>query len=78
MLPETDKKGALAVAERIRKKIEENVFAAYDETLKITVSAGLAVYPQDADKAQELIERSDAALYKAKNSGKNIVCEYKA
>ena len=77
ILPETDKKGALIVADRIRKKIEENVFKAYDETLKITVSVGLAIYPQDASEVQDLVERSDKALYTAKNSGKNIVCEYK-
>ena len=77
LLPETDKKGALAVAERIRKKIEVSVFKAYDETLKVTVSVGLAVYPIDASEASELVDRSDKALYAAKSSGKNIVCEYK-
>jgi diguanylate cyclase (GGDEF)-like protein len=77
MLPETDKKGSMLVAERIRKKIEESTFRAYDETLKITVSAGVAVYPHDASGTEELVERSDKALYAAKSSGKNIVCEYK-
>jgi diguanylate cyclase (GGDEF)-like protein len=77
MLPETDRKGAFLAAERIRKKIEESVFRAYDETLKVTISAGLAVCPVDAVEAADLVERSDKALYTAKNSGKNIVCEYK-
>lgn len=77
ILPETDKKGAMLVAERIRKKIEENVFKAYDETLKINISAGLAAYPEDADDAQDMVEKADKALYSAKSSGKNIVCEYK-
>lgn len=77
VLPETDKKGALMAAERIRKKIEEHVFRAYDEKPKITVSIGLAVYPEDSGGATELIEKADKALYDAKKSGKNIVCEYK-
>ena len=77
ILPETDGAGAMLVAERIRKKIEENIFKAYDEKLKMTVSIGLAVYPDDSQEASDLIESADKALYAAKSSGKNIVCEYK-
>lgn len=77
ILPETDKSGAMLAAERIRKKIDENVFKAYDEVLKVTVSIGVAVYPEDGSDVIEVIEKADKALYAAKNSGKNIVCEYK-
>ncbi|MFA5085406.1 MAG: GGDEF domain-containing protein [Candidatus Omnitrophota bacterium] len=77
ILPETDKAGSMLVAERIRKRIEENIFKAYDEKLKITVSIGLAVYPDDSEKVSGLVEAADKALYAAKSSGKNIVCEYK-
>ena len=77
ILPETDKKGAMLVAERIRQKIEENIFKVYDEKLKITVSAGLAEYHVDASDIDNIIEKADKALYAAKSSGKNIVCEYK-
>lgn len=74
ILPETERDGAYLVAERIRKKVEENVFKAYDEKLKITISIGVAFYPKDSNTAEELIEKADEALYKAKRSGKNIVC----
>ncbi len=77
ILPETDRPGAMLVAERIRKRIEENIFKAYDEKLKITVSIGLAVYPDDSKEVSDLVDRADKALYKAKSAGKNIVCEYK-
>ena len=77
ILPETDRAGAMLVAERMRKRIEENIFKAYDEKLKMTVSIGLAVYPDDSREISDLIERADKALYAAKSSGKNIVCEYK-
>lgn len=77
ILPETDRHGAFFVAERIRKKIEENVFKAYDEKLKVTISTGIAVYPEDAADIENIIEKADKALYVAKSSGKNIVCEYK-
>jgi diguanylate cyclase len=65
------------VAERLRKKVEENVFRAYDEKLAITVSIGTAIYPEDADSLSSLVERADMALYNAKKSGKNIVRGYK-
>ncbi len=78
ILPETDRIGAHLAAERIRKRIEDNIFKAYDEKLKITVSIGLAVYPDDVEEAADLIEDADKALYAAKSSGKNIVCEYKS
>ncbi len=77
ILPETDKAGAMLVAERIRKRVEENIFKAYDEKLNITISVGLAAYPSDSEEAFDLIDRADKALYTAKSSGKNIVCEYK-
>jgi diguanylate cyclase (GGDEF)-like protein len=77
ILPETDRKGAILAAERIRKRIAQHVFSAYDEKLNVTVSAGLAVYPEDASDIERLIGKADAALYRAKNSGKNIICDSK-
>ena len=73
LLPETDREGARRVAERIRKGIEENVFRAYDEKLKVTISTGIAVYPEDADNPRGLVEKADRAMYEAKRLGKNIV-----
>jgi diguanylate cyclase (GGDEF)-like protein len=73
VLPETGLEGARVVAERIRKRIEEHVFKAYDEKLKITISIGIAVYKGGSDSLEELIERSDKALYDAKKAGKNVV-----
>jgi diguanylate cyclase (GGDEF)-like protein len=77
VLPDTAEESARMVAERLRKKIEEHVFRAYDEKLKLTVSVGVSIYPKDAPEAKALIEKADAALYAAKKSGKNVVCEYK-
>lgn len=76
VLPETGPEGVKLAAERIRKRIAEHVFKAYDEKLKMTISVGVAIYPDDADQAAELVERADEALYKAKRSGKNVVCIY--
>lgn len=77
VLPDTNTAGAMVVAERIRKRIEEHVFKAYDEQLKITISAGIAAYPEDSAGVDDLIEKADAALYDAKKKGKNVVCRYK-
>ena len=76
-LPETSLDGALVVAERIRKKVADNIFKAYDEKLKITVSIGVAAYPKDSARLKDLIDRADSAMYTAKKIGKNVVCEYK-
>lgn len=76
LLPETDREGARMVADRIRKRVEDNAFRAYDETLKITISIGVAMYPEDAHDTKQVIERADVALYAAKRAGKNVVQEW--
>ena len=75
VLPETGRDGAVMAADRLRENIQANVFRAYDEKLKLTVSIGVAIYPQDSDDTKDIIEKADQALYAAKKSGKNIVCE---
>lgn len=77
LLPETGAPGARLAAERLRKRVEENLFIAYDEKLRLTISIGIALYPKDSVEEGTLIERADTALYEAKRSGKNVVCEYK-
>jgi len=76
ILPEADKEGARNTAERIRVAVGNREINAYDETIKVTISAGVATYPDDAQKIEELIDRSDWSLYRAKQSGRNRVCVY--
>ncbi len=75
VLPYADKEIAKRIAERIQKAILAHDF--FDKELKllerITVSMGVAAVPQDASGAEELIERADEMLYRAKQSGKNRV-----
>ncbi|MFA5038909.1 MAG: GGDEF domain-containing protein [Candidatus Omnitrophota bacterium] len=71
--PKTTKEAALSIAERIRRSMEETVVHAYDEQVKATVSIGLAAYPKDALRAEDLIGKADWALYQAKKLGKNRV-----
>lgn len=77
LLPETDAAGALLVAERIRKMMAERPFKAYDEEVRLTVSAGISAYPKDSADSAGIVERSDRALYEAKRSGKNVVMPFK-
>ena len=74
VLTGTGKNGAFQVAERIRENIEGAVFKAYDETVSITASTGISVFPDDGVNIEDLIESADKALYKAKESGRNKVC----
>lgn len=73
-LPETDVQGAQYVAERIRSSVAKSLISAYDAKVHVTVSIGLANFPQDAKDKNELIERADWALYRAKKGGRNLVC----
>jgi len=73
ILPGTDKKSAKVVAEKLRRLIEWASFPNADKlpSGRVTVSIGVASFPHDAEDEEELVKRSDEALYKAKNSGRN-------
>ena len=73
VLPETDAKGALAIAERLRKAIESSGHATEKGVLKVTASLGVSTAFDDADSVEGLIESADAALYRAKQGGRNRV-----
>jgi diguanylate cyclase (GGDEF)-like protein len=73
ILPETAQAGAIFVAERLRRRVEQARFQAGSSNpiQHLTISVGVAVYDQDARFKRELIEYSDAALYAAKREGRN-------
>jgi diguanylate cyclase (GGDEF)-like protein len=73
ILPKTGKKETFYIAERLRQDIENHAFIN-EEILpnkKLTVSLGLASFPDDGSSATELISACDKGLYQAKNKGKN-------
>ena len=62
------------IAERIRRCIEDTVFDIKDHLkIKITVSIGVASYPEHTHDKDELVTRSDQAMYCSKKSNRNAV-----
>jgi diguanylate cyclase (GGDEF)-like protein len=73
IIPEIDLKESSIMAERIRKSIEAFKFSDGDVPLKVTVSLGVATFPNYARNKDELIKQADMALYKSKQNGRNKV-----
>lgn len=72
LLRNTGTEGAVLLAERMRKNVEEIEFEYNNIKIKTTVSIGLAQM-QEGDSIIGLIERADELLYTAKNNGRNLV-----
>ncbi len=71
ILPETDAKGAHLVAERLRKTVEAYDFPGQEKALKVTISLGVATFPDHASVKSVLIKKADMALYEWKGRGRN-------
>ncbi|MFN3395947.1 MAG: diguanylate cyclase [Thermodesulfovibrionales bacterium] len=71
LLPDTKIDGAIKMAERLRSSILNRRFSFNEKEITVTVSTGIATSPYDAKTKEELIERADEALYRAKQSGRN-------
>lgn len=72
LMPQTSIEDALQVTEKLRKSIEETPFHFHDIRVNVTISAGVAQFRQD-ELVTSLFERADAALYAAKEAGRNQV-----
>lgn len=72
---ETDEAGALASAERVRAAMAGTPCAVPGVAggLRVTLSAGVAVYPKHGDGMESLLRAADRALYEAKSLGRNLV-----
>ncbi len=74
ILPQTPLEGAMLVAERIREAVKARPFELRGEQRSITVSMGVAVFPQHAgNEPRALIEAADEALYRSKEAGRDRV-----
>lgn len=76
IVPETEKAEAGYLAQRLRMTVEETEFEGAEVMPhgRLTISIGLATFPTDARTKEELVEKADRALYRAKSSGRNQLC----
>jgi diguanylate cyclase (GGDEF)-like protein len=73
LLPETQLSDAIMLAERMAAKIAEAEWQTKDGEVSITASLGVASFPEAGSQMQTLLKAADAALYRAKQAGRNMV-----
>jgi diguanylate cyclase (GGDEF)-like protein len=76
LMPETGEEEAKAVGERIRKAVDAIDLREEGVSLTVTVSVGVACFPQDGGTAADLLAAADRAVYQAKALGRNRVCAF--
>lgn len=83
-LLDADYAQAMVAAERVRSAIEQHLFSAIRKgssgelkTHRVTISIGVAAFPDDSSDPIELVELADSALYRAKRNGRNRICTYR-
>lgn len=74
MLPESDVTAARAFAERLREAVAAETFVLGDEPQRLTISIGIASLADGRGDRSALMKAADAALYRAKDEGRNRVC----
>jgi diguanylate cyclase (GGDEF)-like protein len=76
-LPNTSFEGAKMVAEKMRESIENLEFnSRQNDKVAIRISIGVAMLNKDDNNLEDLLQRADEALYKAKDKGRNqVVCD---
>ncbi len=76
ILPQTPKDGAMVAAERFRERMASHPYPHREsQPLKVvSLSGGVATFPDDGRNGTDLIQAADTALYRAKKAGRNRVC----
>jgi diguanylate cyclase (GGDEF)-like protein len=72
LLTQTNAQHAMTVAEKLRKMVESWQFPGVPQT--VTVSAGVAAFPDHGTTRDDLVRAADTALYAAKTAGRNRIC----
>jgi len=75
LLPDTDREGAIKLAQRLRRTINEQIIAdAKGGPITVTASIGVATMSQSDHGIDHILSHADRALYRAKDAGRNRVC----
>ncbi|UCG12213.1 MAG: GGDEF domain-containing protein, partial [Deltaproteobacteria bacterium] len=73
ILPETGSGQGVQAAERIRRRVAEERIGGEEHSEVVTVSVGVASFPENGDDSNSIISQADVALYRAKQAGRNQV-----
>ncbi len=73
LLPQTGHESALVTAERLRVLVEQAVIPIETGEIRCTVSVGVSTFLAGGESLEDLLERADRALYRAKRAGRNRV-----
>ena len=76
VLEDTDARGAALLCERVRKEIAAQLMSSDQGPFRVTISLGIASYPDDGVEKAELVDHADQALYSAKETGRNRSIRY--
>lgn len=77
LMPDASEKDAEMLAERIVRAVAKIPFRLEGQNLRLTTSLGIAYYPENATSAEDLVAQADAAMYQAKEAGKNAWRNYR-
>jgi diguanylate cyclase (GGDEF)-like protein len=75
LMPRSDPAGLRIKADQLRQRVGNQAFVIGLEAIQVTVSIGIAHFPQDGRTAEDVMAAADRALYAAKNAGRNQVVE---
>ncbi|MBT9568045.1 MAG: EAL domain-containing protein, partial [Thiobacillus sp.] len=78
LVPRADEENLLQLAERVVRTVASIPFSFEGKALRLTASLGIALYPSQAADSDELIAHADAAMYQAKQAGKNTWRSYRS
>lgn len=80
LLPQTELKHAMTIAERMRRNVAKSYFTNFQgqRDIRATISIGVAMYPDGVSSTEQLLEKVDQAMYRAKRDGRNRVVTAKA
>ena len=74
ILPEVSCEGAVILADKLRRSVEDSTFRFEGTIIPVTISLGVAEWDPNIEDPAELVKRTDEKLYDAKRSGRNRVC----
>jgi len=77
LLPETHPKEGIEICQRLRSEVEKGVFQGKKDPAYLTISLGVASFPDHGKTMDEMIKAADGSLYEAKESGRNRVNYFK-